>query len=251
MNYERVYREFIADRLGKQPKRPQYFEKHHIIPRSLGGPDTPENIIRLTPEDHFFAHLLLAKTHGGKMWAPVAFMLGGSRKDYRPTVSRKAHGWAARSMAKAMSGESAYQFDRKVHVLIFEDGSEWSGLQSEMPSALGISKSLANMLIKGRISVAKGWSIAGTERKTLVGEKHHLYRPEKFDFCHVGGAEFTGTMHEFCVRFDVNKPATYRLVRGLSKVWNGWYLRGTQLPTKGRGARWLKEQPLLQTAPSA
>lgn len=69
MNYERIYSAFILDRRAKENTLcGQYTEKHHILPRALGGGDEPENIIRLTPEDHFFAHLLLAKIHGGKMW---------------------------------------------------------------------------------------------------------------------------------------------------------------------------------------
>lgn len=80
MNYERIYSEFIADRLTKQPVKPTYFEKHHIVPRSLGGGDEKSNIIRLTPEDHLFAHLLLAKVYGGGMWHAVNAMLMQSHK---------------------------------------------------------------------------------------------------------------------------------------------------------------------------
>lgn len=36
-------------------------EKHHILPKSLGGDNSPENIARLTPREHFIAHLLLVK----------------------------------------------------------------------------------------------------------------------------------------------------------------------------------------------
>lgn len=77
MDYARIYAEFIADRLAKQPEKPAYFEVHHIKPRSLGGGDEPENLIRLTPEDHYFAHLCLAKAKG----APVknAFKPGRER----------------------------------------------------------------------------------------------------------------------------------------------------------------------------
>lgn len=56
MNYERIYSEFIADRLTKQPSKPEYFEKHHILPKSLGGMNGAENIVRLTARDHYFAH---------------------------------------------------------------------------------------------------------------------------------------------------------------------------------------------------
>ena len=74
MDYHRIYGEFIADRLTKQPVKPTYFEKHHIVPRSLGGGDEAENIIRLTMEDHIHAHILLAKMHGGKLWPALFFM---------------------------------------------------------------------------------------------------------------------------------------------------------------------------------
>lgn len=39
----------------------EYSERHHIIPRSLGGTDDPENLVNLTPREHFICHLLLTK----------------------------------------------------------------------------------------------------------------------------------------------------------------------------------------------
>lgn len=38
-----------------------YIERHHIIPRSLGGSDNHENIALLTAKEHFICHLLLTK----------------------------------------------------------------------------------------------------------------------------------------------------------------------------------------------
>jgi len=38
-----------------------YVEKHHIIPRSLGGIDDADNIVKLTAREHFVCHLLLTK----------------------------------------------------------------------------------------------------------------------------------------------------------------------------------------------
>lgn len=238
MNYERIYSEFIADRIAKQPSKPDYFEKHHILPRCKGGTDGEENIICLTPEDHFFAHLLLAKSHGGKLWAPIAFMVGGSRKDYKPTHSRIAHGWASRAIAKSLSGSLAYQFDWKIYDLVHKDGLQWSGKQSEMPEGIGLTKSLANMLIKGRVSSAMGWYVSGTEPKSRAGIFHPMYKDEKHHFRHVDGREFFGTQYEFRESFGVGKAVACKLVRKIAKVWNGWYLNGTMLPTTGRGAKW-------------
>jgi hypothetical protein len=46
-----------------------YFEKHHIVPRSLGGNNKQLNIVELTPREHFICHLLLTKmTNGNAMY---------------------------------------------------------------------------------------------------------------------------------------------------------------------------------------
>jgi predicted house-cleaning NTP pyrophosphatase (Maf/HAM1 superfamily) len=38
-----------------------YYENHHIIPRSLGGTNLKENLVRLTVREHYICHLLLRK----------------------------------------------------------------------------------------------------------------------------------------------------------------------------------------------
>jgi len=44
----------------------EYIEKHHIIPRSLGGNDSLDNLVELTAREHFICHLLLTKMLTGK-----------------------------------------------------------------------------------------------------------------------------------------------------------------------------------------
>jgi hypothetical protein len=226
MDYARIYAEFIADRLAKQPEKPAYFEVHHIKPRSLGGGNEPENLIRLTPEDHFFAHLLIAKAHGGSMWAPIAFMVGGSRKDYKPTVSRKNHGWSARAMAKNRSGKNAHQFDLNFYELVNIDGREWVGLQSDMTRLDGVTKTAANMLIKGRISTARGWYLKGKKPKDIKGENHPMFRSESFNFKHIDGREFFGTQFDFVKTFGISKPCACRLVNNKQTISGGWGISG-------------------------
>ena len=43
-----------------------YKEKHHIIPRCLGGKDTKDNLAILTAREHFIVHLLLCKFTTGQ-----------------------------------------------------------------------------------------------------------------------------------------------------------------------------------------
>jgi hypothetical protein len=39
-----------------------YVEEHHILPRSMGGSDNKENLVRLSAKEHYIAHLLLWKS---------------------------------------------------------------------------------------------------------------------------------------------------------------------------------------------
>lgn len=53
-----TYQEFIEE---CKKKDPYPYQKHHIIPRCIGGEDTDDNIIKLSYEDHWMAHQLLHK----------------------------------------------------------------------------------------------------------------------------------------------------------------------------------------------
>lgn len=220
----------------------------------MGGGDEAANIVVLTAEDHFFAHLLLAKIHGGKMWAPVAFMVCGQRKDYKPIKSRKNYGWAARAMAKANSGRGAHQFDHNVYRLKHKDGRRWAGNQYDMPS-IGLDRSHANMLVKGRLNSANGWTLEGNTA-TEIGRgcrkksRHPMYRHERYKFRHVDGRVFEGTQYDFYTNCGVSKTAACNLIKGKATTAKGWFIDGTAISTKGRARKWLKaasKQELIAT----
>jgi hypothetical protein len=44
----------------------EYGERHHIIPKSLGGSNKKDNLVKLTAREHFICHLLLVKMTVGK-----------------------------------------------------------------------------------------------------------------------------------------------------------------------------------------
>jgi hypothetical protein len=79
MNYFLVYQKLIAK--AKARVCPEgYVERHHILPRALGGTDDSSNLVALTAKEHFVAHVLLAKIHGGIMWQAVVLMSGGRNR---------------------------------------------------------------------------------------------------------------------------------------------------------------------------
>jgi hypothetical protein len=67
MNYQKIYNQII-ERATNRKILDGYVEKHHVLPKSLGGSNDTSNIALLTAREHFICHLLLAKIHGGKMW---------------------------------------------------------------------------------------------------------------------------------------------------------------------------------------
>ena len=62
--YSRWYYQII-DRAKSREKIEGYFEKHHIIPKSLGGSNSTENLVRLTAREHFICHWLLTRMISG------------------------------------------------------------------------------------------------------------------------------------------------------------------------------------------
>ena len=63
MNYKKNYYDYIAyvKTLNRYKGDGNYYEKHHIVPRSLGGKDTENNLVLLTAREHYLAHYLLWK----------------------------------------------------------------------------------------------------------------------------------------------------------------------------------------------
>jgi hypothetical protein len=48
-------------RISKSLPNYVYYEKHHILPKSLGGTNLHSNLVLLTPKEHYVCHLLLTK----------------------------------------------------------------------------------------------------------------------------------------------------------------------------------------------
>ena len=61
MNYKRIYDLIIENRVNNIPQG--YTETHHIVPRSLGGKDDKENLVKLSAREHYICHLLLTKIY--------------------------------------------------------------------------------------------------------------------------------------------------------------------------------------------
>jgi hypothetical protein len=71
--YTNCYNKIIENR--RENPVVGYVEKHHIIPKSLGGNNKKENIVSLTAKEHFVCHRLLVKMTDGKDKMKMAYAL--------------------------------------------------------------------------------------------------------------------------------------------------------------------------------
>jgi hypothetical protein len=58
--YTKIYFDIIKNAQSR-PNRSGYVEHHHIIPKSLGGSNAKNNLVKLTAREHFICHWLLTK----------------------------------------------------------------------------------------------------------------------------------------------------------------------------------------------
>lgn len=69
MQLQNKYRSWyytIIQRAQSRTSNPEVVEKHHILPKSLGGTNDTVNLVALTPREHYICHLLLTKMYEGR-----------------------------------------------------------------------------------------------------------------------------------------------------------------------------------------
>jgi hypothetical protein len=137
MNYQKIYNQLITRAQGR--KIEGYVEKHHILPRCMGGSNDPSNIAILTAREHFVAHMLLWRIHRTGSLSAAAWILSHVgkekissktfsilREDYARNVSRvhtgklvsvetrKKIGNTSRGRPSAMKGKSFNLSDEEI-----------------------------------------------------------------------------------------------------------------------------------------
>lgn len=170
MNYLRIYEEFIHDRRANPPCDDEYVEVHHIIPRCQGGTDEDENLIRLTPEDHYFAHLLLAYGNDTRdAWAACIMMSKCPR--YQLTKARKTFGVARRRWAVVNKGWGATNVDLTIYTFHHIDGDAFTGTRFEFSDYSGINRGRVNYIVRDTSRVTGGWSLTKMTRQEFEAQQ--------------------------------------------------------------------------------
>jgi hypothetical protein len=95
-------------------KKENYYEKHHIIPKSIGGNNQSENLVLLTAREHYLCHKLLTKFTDGedkkKMFYALWAFNRTSNNQERFIISSRDYEYARKHVSRIFSKARMGQF---------------------------------------------------------------------------------------------------------------------------------------------
>jgi hypothetical protein len=165
-----------------------YIEKHHIIPKSLGGVDNPENIVRLTAREHFICHHLLTKIVQGPLsrrkmlHALGKFVQKGKSKDriigsHQYEIARRAISEARRGIthtpearAKISKAHTGRSSPKKGQRGLHTHTDEYKRLRSEALTGKGFVERFGEE--GARIAIEKMKASKRGKPSGMLGKKH-------------------------------------------------------------------------------
>lgn len=170
MNYKRLH-DGIIERAKVRIKPEEYSEKHHIVPRCIGGTNEQSNLVNLTAREHFIIHYLLTKIYPDnskllRAWAALSC--------WKPHRSKRSININSRFYKIAREKFSQVHSSR----LVTEETRKRIGLsrlgrKHSKKSKQAISKSLlGNTFASGNKGKPKSRKHRNNIKKALTGKKH-------------------------------------------------------------------------------
>lgn len=84
----------IITRAQERSQLNGYSEMHHIIPKSLGGSNKKENLVKLTAKEHFICHLLLTKMTNSNSMIFAAWKMANQNNKFQERYKVNAKTYA-------------------------------------------------------------------------------------------------------------------------------------------------------------
>ena len=107
MDYNKIYYQII-DR-AKDRVIEGYVEKHHIVPKSMGGDNSKTNIVALTAREHFLSHMLLCEIYpsNNKLKHALFLMAIGKQKVKEKTyiIGSRVYERLRKDFSKMLTGK--------------------------------------------------------------------------------------------------------------------------------------------------
>ena len=175
MNYKKIYDELINTRkiLNRKKNNGIYYEKHHIIPKSCGGSNDPDNLILLTFKEHFFAHRLLVEIYNGELKRKMNYALwrmSSSNKNHKRIINSSQYSICRQAQLNAKTNHSRSEITKKK----ISDGHKGKKLSQETKEKLRKINLGKRRVISEETKKKIGESNKGKKRTNEVNEKNRL-----------------------------------------------------------------------------
>lgn len=221
MKYEIIYNALVKRAKDEeiQGKRNEgYFEKHHILPKSLNGTNDETNLVKLTYREHFIAHLLLIKIFKDsvahrKMVFALWRMLNGKHKIKNAS---KVYEQTRKEFVNAMQGYNSIKQKGKNNS---QFGKKWYTNKDSGECKLFIFKP-DDRWVEGRF-LFRGEN--SDIRKTILHDKTLRVKHSKKLWNEYHSGNYS-SIRDFCRKREYNLPFVTRLLREIplfSKVFKG------------------------------
>jgi 5-methylcytosine-specific restriction endonuclease McrA len=147
-----------------------YRENHHIIPKSLGGDNSIENLVKLTAREHFICHWLLTKMvenkkHKYQMWNAFSCML---YRELPGKIRYKITGRIFENVKKEGAKIKSSKFTGT--------GNPMYGRKYELNPLFGIKKSPEHIekIRQGNLGTVRSLESRNKQSKKMKGRKQSL-----------------------------------------------------------------------------
>jgi NUMOD3 motif len=220
MNHQKIYESIIQK--AKSENRIKYkliyYEKHHILPKCLGGTDDKGNLVLLTAKEHYLCHKLLTYIYKNNYKINLAFSY--------MTKNKKGYTNSARNFAYAKELCKKWTAEQKKN-------NTWAGKHHNLESIKKMKKPKSEETKKKFSKAKKGKSykeIYGSNslymkeqrKKQTSGSGNpnarqyiiHNSLLNKYWYC-------TGNLSQFCATFHVS-GRTLQLSQKTDSYVNNW-----------------------------
>lgn len=250
--YSKMYYKIIKY-YRENPLTEGYFERHHIIPKSLGGSNDQSNIVVLTAKAHFVCHHLLTKMTSGQdkikmvhaFWRmihapqhsqPITAKVYQVIKEQRAkTLSKEMLGKNNRFYGKKHSVNSKKLMSQRAKERVEKYGAPKGGWKvGNKPWNFGLNKD-TNLSVK-KISESKKrennpmFGKSGKDHPNTIG--FTLYNNQNKE---VKKFDSRRSFNEYCRENDLPFNGLYRTLKskkpykdgsknGMYKPYNGWFI---------------------------
>lgn len=163
MNYNKIYSDLIFS--ARCRTLDGYVEKHHVLPKSMGGDNSDTNIVNLTAREHFIAHWLLWKIHKSPKMAMAFFAMARKGPGQNRNISSRQYEIAKKAMSLSKKGENNYWYGT--------NGPQWGKSKEVDIGIQNQAKILSQMKGDNRTKKQLEWDM----RKSSWAKENNIHPP--------------------------------------------------------------------------